>query len=476
MSRRVRTLATTVALALLTGCAGTGAVTQTAETATPTVAATPTVDATPTGGSDTWDGAPAQMRYVAWHEDGDAWRLHIYELVDGAVRDTVIPGVTQPKIWNGVGDVDISSDGRYVAFFAQFDGVAGDANGAGDVFLYDRETGEIELASVTNGPRTADDWARGPRVSDDGRYVFFLGKSEAFVGPEKEPEGYFGDPHIIRRDMTSGTSEVVDRRPDGSLSLGAWLDAISADGTIAVFNSSDWSIAGDLDPSDIPFHEGEGELYALDNFGHAYREDLTTGAIVRLDAGLPWADPEDLGLGVEYKQSSATAPRLSSDGNVALFQYDLFDFIEHGDNDSPGWSGAPGEQLYVYDASTGDRSLVFDGSAYGPGQFAEWRHHLSGNGATVVGAVPALDCSDGCPSGNYLYGASIDLDTADLPLTSVTADILAEPLAISFDGRYVAVRTDRPGEIDSTPRGDGFQLYFLDRATGVYTWVASVLG
>jgi Tol biopolymer transport system component len=69
-----------------------------------------------------------------------------------------------------------SSDGRWIAFASKAtDLVANDANGAvTDVFLLDRTTGAIELVSLDNNGGPTVLGARGPAVSDDGRYVAFL--------------------------------------------------------------------------------------------------------------------------------------------------------------------------------------------------------------------------------------------------------------------------------------------------------------
>lgn len=68
----------------------------------------------------------------------------------------------------------ISSDGRYVAFAsAATNLVQGDTNGAGDIFVYDRQTGVTERVSVDSYGNQANHWSISPSISADGRYVAF---------------------------------------------------------------------------------------------------------------------------------------------------------------------------------------------------------------------------------------------------------------------------------------------------------------
>ena len=69
---------------------------------------------------------------------------------------------------------EISSDGRFVTFTSDSATiVAGDTNGASDVFVRDLEQGVTRRVSVTNGGGQLADGAEGSSISGDGRFVAF---------------------------------------------------------------------------------------------------------------------------------------------------------------------------------------------------------------------------------------------------------------------------------------------------------------
>jgi Tol biopolymer transport system component len=87
----------------------------------------------------------------------------------------------------GQGDLDssdatLSADGSLVAFFSRADNlVAGDRNGASDVFVHERATGRTERVSVNSsgGPGNAD--SDGASISADGRIVAFRSFADDLV-------------------------------------------------------------------------------------------------------------------------------------------------------------------------------------------------------------------------------------------------------------------------------------------------------
>jgi Tol biopolymer transport system component len=71
-------------------------------------------------------------------------------------------------------NASISADGRYVAFESSATNLAsGDANGALDVFVYDRQTGTIVRVSVNSDGLEGDSESGGPAISGDGGTVAF---------------------------------------------------------------------------------------------------------------------------------------------------------------------------------------------------------------------------------------------------------------------------------------------------------------
>jgi hypothetical protein len=74
----------------------------------------------------------------------------------------------------------LSADGRYVAFYSFATNlVPGDNNGAADVFVHDRLTGQTELVSVSSDGVPGND--RSGTSSDGGLYISANGRYVAFM-------------------------------------------------------------------------------------------------------------------------------------------------------------------------------------------------------------------------------------------------------------------------------------------------------
>ena len=75
----------------------------------------------------------------------------------------------------------VDDAGRIVAFTTRVGGVLNDQpddNDASDVYIWDRADGRTRLISTANGSDAAADGpATNPRISRDGRYVFYLSDS-----------------------------------------------------------------------------------------------------------------------------------------------------------------------------------------------------------------------------------------------------------------------------------------------------------
>src|SRR2546428_413238 len=84
---------------------------------------------------------------------------------------------------NGASDrAAISGDGRFVAFRSSASNlVPGDTNGALDVFVHDRETGETTIASIASDGTQGNGSSSRPSLSADGRFVAFTSSASNLV-------------------------------------------------------------------------------------------------------------------------------------------------------------------------------------------------------------------------------------------------------------------------------------------------------
>ena len=84
----------------------------------------------------------------------------------------------------------LSADGRYVAFASNAVLVVGDTNGAADVYVHDRETGETSRVSVpSGGSGQGTGGSFSAWISADGRYVAFASLAPNLV---------FGDTNAVQ--------------------------------------------------------------------------------------------------------------------------------------------------------------------------------------------------------------------------------------------------------------------------------------
>jgi Tol biopolymer transport system component len=108
----------------------------------------------------------------------------------------------------------ISGNGRYVAFSSTADSlVAGDTNGAQDIFVRDLQAGTTTLVSVnTNGTGSGNANSYSPVISGDGRFVLFQSVAQNLAA------GNFGSsiPNLFLRDMQLGTNYALTRATSGS--------------------------------------------------------------------------------------------------------------------------------------------------------------------------------------------------------------------------------------------------------------------
>lgn len=241
---------------------------------------------------------------------------------DGTLTATVTPSIVAPegtepgcqpvyettRIDVGAGRtwyVDVSGDGRYVAFITDApsvpDGGGSDDNGTLDVFHRDLDTGIT--TRITNGNLRSDNVA----MSDDGRFVVFESSASNHVAGDTD-----GTTDIFLWDRETSTTTIVPTGPEGAGGEGL---SISGDGRLVGYTTY-----SPVDPLDL-------------NGRHdAYLWDRTTNTTV-LSSGSPGLD--------------SYAWDVSRTGRAVVYQY---------------FDGNQPRQAYLWDRATGER-LGIAGSA-----------------------------------------------------------------------------------------------------------------
>jgi tricorn protease-like protein len=130
------------------------------------------------GSSDFYLGISGDGRYVVFPSDatnlvsGDTNNvtdIFVHDCQTGQTRRVSV-GSNGAEANGGSSAVNISDDGRYVAFSSGATNlVVGDTNGTRDVFVYDLQMGGTTLVSVNTSGEQADGGGNSPDISGDGR-------------------------------------------------------------------------------------------------------------------------------------------------------------------------------------------------------------------------------------------------------------------------------------------------------------------
>jgi len=128
----------------------------------------------------------------------------------------------------------LSSDGRFVAFYSQASNLVPlDVNGAHDVFVHDRQTGETEIVSVSSTGGQAAGPSVTCRISGDGRFVAFTSHADNLVPGDDNT-----DSDVFVHDRVTGTTELVSQGSLGQIGdEESDYPGISGDGRWVVFHS-----------------------------------------------------------------------------------------------------------------------------------------------------------------------------------------------------------------------------------------------
>lgn len=305
--------------------------------------------------------------------------------------------------------VHLTADGRFVTFESSADDlVPGDANRVADVFVRDRSTGVIEIASVDSSGRPGNRYSSGGSTSGDGRFVAFASEADDLVRGDTN-----GFRDVFVHDRSTGETTLVSVLPSGVQGNGPSTDpVISDDGHVVAFvsyadnldasdynRSSDvfvvnlmtrqircvsvnrrgrvgnhWSGSWDYGPSIsadgqiVAFTSAADDLVAHDHnlYPDVFVRDLGTGKTRRVDVGR-------LGGGVN---KGAFGPSISADGQVVAFESISWDLVAGDTN----WT----YDVFVRDLRSGTTERVSVDSSGTQSRAGGWGPALSPNGNVVV--------------------------------------------------------------------------------------------
>ena len=347
----------------------------------------------------------------------------------------------------GAATVDVSTDGRLVAFVSLARLTAADGNTLQDIYVLERATGTIRLESTSVTGRTSNGSSQHPRLSGDGRYLVF----ETLATGLAEAPLEAASSQVLRRDRITGATTLVSRTPAGAPGNGwSGIPDISDDGRFVVFESR----ATDLVAGDDA-NLGGSDIYLFDAADGVLRRISVTSA------------------GEHLARGQSATPAISGSGRVVAFS-------STAPLDAPPGQREPRtyrRDVFLRDLVDGATRRVStsrdrdgpNGDSYFPA--------ISGDGSRVAFVSTATNLDDDARAKRQENVYVFDGRTPGLKLLSRSAsggsaDGASRHPAISADGRYVLFSSDASnlpcgdrcgpsGDLNLVP-----DVYRLDTATG----------
>ena len=261
--------------------------------------------ATPGGAGSFEPSVSADGRFVAFSSEAnnlvadDANNARDVYLHDRDTGDTILVShAVGGGAGNGASDEpSISADGNFVAFRSVATNLVdgSPANTESDIYIWNRSTGNIQLASVNSGGNTPSQFSAEPFTSADGNFVAYTTPTSNMVSGVTDANNVRD---VIRWNRTTGQNDLVSVTPGNTSGNRASFDpSVSANGQFVAFRSE----ADDL----VPGADGNGgtrDIYVRDMDGGA------TGTIL-----------VSRGLNGAAANGESDSPSISADGRFIVF-------------------------------------------------------------------------------------------------------------------------------------------------------------
>ena len=358
----------------------------------------------------------ADGRYVAFYSDasnlvpGDtngARDIFVHDRNSGnTTRVSVDSSGVQANA--GSGYPSISADGRYVAFRSiASDLVAGDTNGMGDIFVHDRNTGITTRVSVDSGGAEGNGYSYRPSISAEGRYVAFCSFASNLVAGDSN-----GNYDIFVYDRVNGSTTRVSVGSGGTEANGYSNEpSISADGRyVAFYSSASNLVAGD--------NNGMNDIFV---------HDRVSGSTIRVSVDSSGVQAD---AGSEY-------PSISADGRYVTFESDASNLVA-GDTNGRF-------DIFLHDRNSGTTTRVSVDSSGLEGNSSSEHPAISANGRYVAFRSGASNLVAGDTNGMgdiFVHDRNNGVTTrVSMDSGGTEANGSSTNPSISADGRYAAFKS-----------------------------------
>lgn len=328
----------------------------------------------------------------------------------------------------------MSLNGQYVVFQSDSDNlIPGGTSGEDLIFLKNRMTGAVVLASTAADGSEAEDSCGNPTVTADGRYVCFNTGSDNL-----NPEDDNGDGDVYVKDLQTGAIEWISQAPDGSAGDNGSANAfITPDGRYVVFQSR----AQNLDPG--------GDTNGSNR--DVFVRDRMTGLLERVS---------ETADGTQANNSCEN-PYITPDGRFVSFYSSATNLVPGDTNNR--------SDIFVKDRQTGAIELVSSSTDEMLGDGSCYCHHMSDDGRYVIFRSGSTNLVPGDTNGTYDAFVR-DRVNGTTERVSVAADGSESDgssggVWISSDGRFAAFWS-RASNLVPAGTSQHDQVYVKDRITG----------
>jgi Tol biopolymer transport system component len=364
---------------------------------------------------------------TTWNPQGLILRYSLQTGVTDLVHTNA--SVPYPVLFNEIETMDMTADGRFIAFVAN----AGSSSGNTAIYLWDAQTATSTLVSAdqdTGLPVIG--MCEDPRVSTNGQYVAFL-----CDGTNLTADTLLGKTHLYRHDVSTGNTRLVDVDTNG---FGSGMEG---------FADIDMSADGNL----IAFGASDGNLVSNDNNHQVdvFARDLTSNAIELISAyhpTLPSLTPNGF--------NSLFSSSVSTNGRHIAFTSEADNLLANDTNRL--------RDVFVRDLQLGTNLLVSVGINGFAGNGRSSEPAISGGGNWVAFSSHATNLVAGDTNKSQdIFLRDVQAGTTTLVNISTNGgfgDADAYLPVISTDARYVLFRS-QSRNLANGSFGTGIENLFL---------------
>ena len=329
----------------------------------------------------------------------------------------------------------VSADGRYVVFQSDASNLAAtDLNGVQDIFRRDLATGTTELVSRRPNGNAGNGIAVQPDVSGDGRFVVWSSNASNLVTGDTN-----GTWDVFLRDMQLGVTTLISRDSLGNLAnQRSDSPRITPDARYVVFESD-----AALVPSDT---NGQKDVYRLER---------STGNLTLVSV---------TAAGVQGNNWSYHAA-ISADGSYVVFTSTADNLVAGDTNNQP--------DVFLKELPAGLLTRVNVSTAGAQANNETTWPSISGDGSTITFCSAASNLVAGDTSGNWdcfahtvATGATTRLNVQPNGLQANS--YVRSPTALSHDGSLVVFASLSTNLVAGDTNGKQ-DIFLRDRAVGVTT-------